>query len=76
VKPRTSILAAAALAVVACTNMSPETEHEVACLGGMLSGAALGGLVGNQFGGGAGQQLRTAAGAGAGAYAGNRLACR
>nr|WP_255612133.1 glycine zipper 2TM domain-containing protein [Ruegeria sp. SCSIO 43209] len=36
----------------------------------MLGGTALGGVVGNRFGGGTGKTLATAAGAGVGMYAG------
>jgi uncharacterized protein YcfJ len=65
----------AAFGAVACSTGDPETDHELACAGGMLTGAVVGGLIGNQFGGGGGRAALTGLGAGAGAFAGNRLAC-
>lgn len=41
---------------------------------GMIGGAALGALAGNQVGGGQGRTIATIAGAGAGAYAGDSIA--
>jgi uncharacterized protein YcfJ len=68
--------AAVAMAGSGCTN-NPQTNKELQCAGGVLGGAALGGLVGNQFGGGSGKQLATAAGAGLGAAAGTQTrACK
>lgn len=52
-----------------------QREHEIACLSGSIGGALIGGAIGNQFGGGSGRDILTAAGAGAGAVAGNRYAC-
>ena len=40
---------------------------------GVIAGAALGGIVGNQFGGGAGKDLATIAGMAAGGWAGNTV---
>ena len=40
---------------------------------GTVVGAALGGVLGNQFGGGSGKKVATAAGAVAGGYAGNQV---
>lgn len=51
--------------VAACDKQSP-AQHEVACVGGTLAGAAIGGAIGNRFGGGTGQTIATAAGAFAG----------
>lgn len=69
------ILAAFGLAMAGCTN--PQTTREVQCAGGVLGGAAVGGILGNQVGGGTGKQIATAVGAGAGAAAGTQLpACR
>ena len=48
----------------------PKDEHRVA---GTLVGAVLGGVVGNQFGGGNGKKVATVAGAAAGGYAGNQV---
>jgi uncharacterized protein YcfJ len=50
-------------------------EHEIACFTGTVGGALIGGAIGNQFGGGSGQDILTAGGAGAGALAGQRYAC-
>lgn len=41
---------------------------------GAVVGAVVGGVVGNQIGGGSGRDVATVLGAGAGAYAGNRIA--
>lgn len=65
-----------ALATAGCTN-DPKTNKELKCAGGVLGGAAVGGLIGNQIGGGSGKQLATAAGAGLGAAAGTQTnACK
>ena len=70
------MIAALALAVAGCTQ-NPQTNRELKCAGGVLGGAAVGGLLGNQIGGGSGKQLATAAGAGVGAAAGTQMeACR
>jgi uncharacterized protein YcfJ len=71
-----AVLAAVALAGSGCTN-NPQTNRELQCAGGVLGGAAIGGLIGNQIGGGSGKQLATAAGAGLGAAAGTQTqACK
>jgi outer membrane lipoprotein SlyB len=70
------LLAAAALAATGCTG-DPQLNRELQCAGGVLGGAAVGGLLGNQIGGGTGRQLATAAGAGIGAGVGTQLpACQ
>ena len=48
----------------------PKDQHQIA---GTLLGAAAGGLVGNQFGGGKGKVLTTAGGVLAGGYAGKKV---
>ena len=48
----------------------PKDSHQIA---GTLIGAAAGGLVGNQFGGGKGKILTTAGGVVAGGYAGKKV---
>jgi outer membrane lipoprotein SlyB len=59
----------------ACTQ-NPSAQHEVACVGGSLTGAVIGGAIGNRFGGGSGQTIATAAGAFAGgAAAARRMNC-
>jgi len=70
------LIAAFALAMAGCTQ-NPQTNRELKCAGGVLGGAAVGGLLGNQIGGGSGKQLATAAGAGLGAAAGTQIdACQ
>jgi uncharacterized protein YcfJ len=64
------ILLATALAVAGCAD--PETQRQAQCAGGVLGGAAIGGLLGNQIGGGTGKQIATAVGAGAGAAVGTQ----
>lgn len=51
----------------------PKDEHRIA---GTAIGAVVGGLVGNQIGGGDGKKLATVAGAVGGGYAGNRIQAR
>jgi len=71
-----AVLAAVALAGSGCTN-NPQTNKELQCAGGVLGGAAIGGLLGNQIGGGSGKQVATAVGAGAGAAVGTQTrACK
>ena len=48
-----AVSAAVALAAGGCTN-NPQTNKELQCAGGVLGGAAIGGLLGNQIGGGTG----------------------
>ena len=60
---------AASLALTGCAN-DGQGGNEV---GGTLMGAALGGLVGSQFGSGGGQLAMTAAGTLLGAYIGNSI---
>lgn len=70
------VIAALAFIAAGCTQ-NPQTNRELQCAGGVLGGAAVGGLVGNQIGGGSGKRLATAAGAGVGAAAGTQLsACQ
>ena len=66
-----AVLAAVALAGSGCTN-NPQTNKELQCAGGVLGGAAVGGLLGNQIGGGTGKRVATAVGAGAGAAVGTQ----
>ena len=70
-----ALILAAAVAVGACANETPQQKHEVGCTAGTLTGAVLGGVVGSAFGGGIGETIMTGVGAAAGGYAGNRLAC-
>ncbi len=52
-----------------------QRQHEIACLGSTVGGALIGGVIGNQFGGGSGRTILTAGGAAAGALAGNSYGC-
>lgn len=70
------LLGLTALVAAGCTTGNPQTDANINCAGGILGGAAVGGLVGNQFGGGKGKAAMTALGAGAGAAAGTQAACR
>lgn len=70
------LVALAGLAAAGCTN-NPQTNRDLQCAGGVLGGAAIGGVLGNQIGGGKGKSVATAVGAGAGAAAGTQLsACK
>jgi uncharacterized protein YcfJ len=70
------LLALAAVAAAGCTS-NPQTNRELQCAGGVLGGAAVGGLLGNQIGGGTGKRVATAVGAGAGAAVGTQMpACK
>ena len=51
------LLALAAVAAAGCTS-NPQTNRELQCAGGVLGGAAVGGLLGNQIGGGTRQADR------------------
>ncbi|KIC47494.1 hypothetical protein RA28_00865 [Ruegeria sp. ANG-S4] len=55
------------------TPTQAQVQHDARCAAGILGGAALGGVVGNRFGGGSGKTLATAAGAGLGMYAGQSV---
>jgi len=56
---------------VAVTMKAPvQDEHKIA---GTAIGAVVGGLLGNQVGGGSGKKIATVAGAAAGGYAGNKV---
>ncbi len=65
---------ATSLLLAACgaptTPTQAQVQQDARCAAGILGGAALGGVVGNRFGGGTGKTLATAAGAGVGMYAG------
>ena len=56
--------------LTACDSMSPDQRR----VAGGLGGAAVGGIVGNQSGSGAGRTVATIAGAGIGAVAGSQIA--
>jgi len=71
------ILALVAAAGASGCTQNPQTNADLSCAGGVLGGAAVGGLLGNQIGGGSGKAIATAVGAGGGAAIGTRNpACR
>jgi len=58
-----------------CTDPAA-ARHEIGCVAGTMGGMAIGGAIGNRFGGGTGQTLATGAGAIAGGMASaNALEC-
>ena len=65
------LLSAATLAATGCTS-DPQLNRELQCAGGVLGGAAVGGLLGNQIGGGTRKRVATEVGAGAGAAVGTQ----
>ena len=60
------------LALAACAS-DPGARTQQKQTGSVVAGAVIGGLVGNQFGGGTGRALMTAAGAVAGGFIGNHM---
>lgn len=65
------LLAVGSLQACATT---PAEEKQIGCAGATVAGAVLGGVVGNQFGGGSGKDILTAGGAVAGGIAANNAA--
>jgi uncharacterized protein YcfJ len=61
-----------ALVLAACAT-DPGAKTQQKQTGSVVAGAVIGGLIGNQFGGGTGRALMTAAGAVAGGFIGNHL---
>lgn len=68
--PRIALFAAAAIALAGCATTSPYgysggtmSAQRVNCGAGVVGGAVLGGLAGNQIGKGTGQDVATIAGA-------------
>ena len=75
-KLKASALAlSAAVVVLAGCAQNRVSEEELRCAGGAVSGAAVGGFLGNLFGQGTGNRVMTAAGAIAGGAAGASVAC-
>jgi uncharacterized protein YcfJ len=66
------IVLTVALAISGCAT-DPGTRETQKQTGSVVAGAVIGGLVGNQFGGGTGKVLMTAAGAVAGGFLGNHI---
>jgi uncharacterized protein YcfJ len=69
------VLVLQACAPAATPQQQAQRQHNIACAAGTIGGALIGGAIGNQFGGGRGQDILTAGGAGAGALAGQSYAC-
>lgn len=65
------ILSAGLLSACATT---PEQQRQVGCVGAGVAGALAGAAIGNQLGGGSGQDILTAGGAVAGGVAANNAA--
>ena len=71
------VLAVTALvALSACAPPTTANQAQANCAVGTVGGAALGGLLGNQFGGGAGKTAMTVLGATAGGAAGAQVGCQ
>lgn len=66
------IVLVVALSLAACAT-DPGTREQEKQGAAAVAGAVIGGLVGNQFGGGTGRALMTAAGAVAGGFLGNHI---
>lgn len=62
-----------ALLVAGCAT-TPEQQKQVGCVGAGTAGALAGAAIGNQFGGGTGNDILTAGGAVAGGLAANNAA--
>ena len=72
---RSSILAiVATMGLLQACATTPAQYTQVGCAGAPVAGAVLGGVVGNQFGGGSGKDILTAGGAVAGGMAANNAA--
>jgi len=73
-KPTVACLLGGILLLAACgaptTQTQAQVQNDARCAAGVLGGAAVGGVLGNQIGSGTGKTLATAAGAGLGMYAG------
>ena len=70
------VVAAAALVALTACEPTNANQAQANCAVGTVGGAALGGLLGNQFGGGAGKTALTIAGVAAGGLAGSQQLCR
>lgn len=66
-----SIAALATIGLSACSTGNPDVD----CAAGTAGGAVIGGLIGDQIGGGSGNKIATAAGATAGGVYGSRRTC-
>jgi len=69
------VIALQACAPATTPQQKAQRQHNIACATGTIAGAMIGGAIGNEFGGGSGQDILRAGGAGAGALAGQAYAC-
>ena len=65
----------AGVSTSACAPTASEQRDQLRCAGGVVTGAAVGGFLGNQFGSGSGNKIMTTGGAVAGGAAGASAAC-
>lgn len=70
------IIATSAILALAACQPTNERQANANCVVGTTGAAVLGGIAGNQVGGGTGQDLATAAGAAAGGLAGSSVFCQ
>ena len=73
-KKRSILAVFATIGLVQACTTTPEQQRQVGCAGAAVTGALIGGAVGNQFGGGSGKDILTAGGAVAGGLAANNAA--
>ena len=73
-KKRSILAVFATIGLVQACATTPEQQRQVGCAGADVTGALIGGAVGNQFGGGSGKDILTAGGAVAGGLAANNAA--
>ncbi|MDW3222255.1 MAG: hypothetical protein R8G34_05105 [Paracoccaceae bacterium] len=72
---KTGIIAVlAAMGLLQACATSPEQQRQVGCVGAGVAGALAGAALGNQLGGGSGNDILTAGGAVAGGVAANNAA--
>lgn len=72
---KTGIIAVlATMGLLQACATSPEQQRQVGCVGAGVAGALAGAAVGNQLGGGSGNDILTAGGAVAGGVAANNAA--
>ena len=69
------LVALQACGPAATPQQQAQRQHNIACVTGTIAGAMIGGAIGNEFGGGSGQDILRAGGAASGAVAGQSYAC-
>lgn len=73
-KKRSILAAFATMGLLQACATTPAQQQQVGCVGATVTGAVIGGALGNQLGGGSGKDILTAGGAVAGGIAGNNAA--